>query len=203
MDTPEQVRNWGKWGPDDQLGTLNYITPDKLKQAASLVKKGKLFALGINFDANGPQGGNFTLRRNPIHLMTIDGGDVHLERYGAYSGGGTEQAMSHMWTTGPMRFADDYVIMPLQCGTQWDALSHVWYDDKLYNGYPSECITSFGASKNSIDQVDKKGVMSKGVLLDVANHRGLDHLPGAEPITPADLDAVAKAEGVTVEPVTS
>lgn len=206
MDTPqdfhnvaERIRNWGKWGPDDELGTLNYITPDKLKQAGSLVRQGKLFPLGINFDAQGPQGPGFALRRNPIHLMSIDGGDVHLSKY-AEGGSPTHQMIGHMNDAGPMRFADDYVIMPLQSGTQWDALSHVWYDGQLYNGYPADSITSLGAAKNSIDKVDKKGVMSKGVLLDIAGHRGVEHLPPDTPVTPEDLDTVATAEGVTVEP---
>ena len=207
MDTPKQfhevaerVRNWGKWGPDDQLGTLNYITPDKLREAASLVKQGKLFALGIDFNADGPQSPHFTLRTNPIHLMTVDGGDVRLQQHAADPATAIQGTMASLWENSPMRFADDYVIMPLQCGTQWDALAHVWYDGKLYNGYPAECITSLGALKNSIDKADKKGVMSKAVLLDVAGHRGVPSLPSNTPITPEDLDAVAQAERVTVEP---
>jgi kynurenine formamidase len=199
-EVAERVRNWGKWGPDDQLGTLNYITPDKLRQAASLVRQGKLFALGIDFNADGPQGPHFTLRTNPIHLMTVDGGDVRLQQHATAPGTAIEGTMASLWENGPMRFADDYIMMPLQCGTQWDALAHVWYDGKLYNGYPAECITSLGALKNGIDKADKKGVMSKAVLLDVAGHRGVPHLPPNTPITPEDLDAVAQAERVTVEP---
>ena len=68
------VRNWGRWGPDDELGTLNYITPDTIA-AARLVTDGKVFALGIPLDRQGPQ--SWTRQRfNPIHAMFRDGGDA-------------------------------------------------------------------------------------------------------------------------------
>jgi kynurenine formamidase len=97
-----------------------------------------------------------------------------------------------------MKFNDDYIIMPLQAGTQWDALSHVYYDGQMYNGVPSGAVTSFGATKNSIDQVDVKGIAGRGVLLDVANHRGVPHLPPNTPISPEELDEVARAEHVEI-----
>ncbi|MHB8576719.1 MAG: cyclase family protein, partial [Dehalococcoidia bacterium] len=195
----EKVRNWGRWGKDDQLGTLNFITAEKIIQAAATVKQGKVFALGIDFNAYGPQGAS-GFRRNPIHLMSVDGGDEkmlaeHLQGWG----GATEAQMAMIWSAGLMRFNDDYIIMPLQAGTQWDALSHVYYDGQMYNGFPASAVTSFGATKNSIDKVDVKGIVSRGVLLDVANHRGVPHLPPNTGITPAELDEVVKAEGVTVE----
>ncbi len=106
--------------------------------------------------------------------------------------------MVHIWGAGPMRFNDDFIMMPLQAGTQWDALAHVYYDEQLYNGYPASAVTSFGATRNSIDQVDQKGIVSRGVLLDVARHRGVDHLPPNTSISPEELDAVAADQGVEV-----
>ena len=70
-----QVRNWGKWGPDDELGTLNYITPERVAAACRLATTGKVFALGIPLDRNGPQSGT-RARFNPIHTMFRDGGDA-------------------------------------------------------------------------------------------------------------------------------
>ena len=70
-----QVRNWGKWGPDDELGTLNYITPERIAAACRLATTGKVFALGIPLDRNGPQSGT-RQRFNPIHTMFRDGGDA-------------------------------------------------------------------------------------------------------------------------------
>jgi hypothetical protein len=71
----QKYKNWGKWGPDDQLGTLNYITPEKVVDAAKLVKRGKVISLAIPFDDKGPQTGSFG-RFNPIHFMMQDGADV-------------------------------------------------------------------------------------------------------------------------------
>ena len=194
----EKVRNWGRWGDDDELGTLNFITAEKVRQAASLVKQGKIFPLGINFDGSGPQGAHGS-RRNPIHVMTVDGGDANAAEYLLGLNAPHGQELGLMWQAGPMRYNDDYIIMPLQAGTQWDALAHVYYDGQLYNGYPASSVTSAGASKNSIDKIDKKGVVSRGVLLDVAHHRGVPHLPPSTPIYPEDLDATAQAEGITIE----
>ena len=53
----EDLKNWGKWGPDDELGVLNYVTPEDIVNAAKLVRKGKVFRLGLNLDENGPQRG--------------------------------------------------------------------------------------------------------------------------------------------------
>lgn len=193
----DKLRNWGRWGKDDQLGTLNFITPAKVKQGAAMVKQGKIFPLGINFDAYGPQGAH-GFRRNPIHVMTVDGGDKELAEHLKGWGSATEAQMSGIWEAGPMRFNDDMIIMPLQAGTQWDALSHVYYDEKMYNGFPSAAVTSFGATKCSIDQVDKKGITSRAVLLDVAHFRGVPRLAPNTSISPEELDEVAKAEGVSV-----
>ncbi len=193
-----KVRNWGKWGSDDQLGTLNYITPEKIARASAMVRKGKVFPLSIPVDAYGPQGAH-GFRRNPIHVMSVDGGDEQAARHLAGWGGSTEAQIAEFWK-GPMRFNDDYIIMPLQGSTQWDALSHVYYDGYLYNGYPASAVTSFGATKDSIDQVAERGmIVSRGVLLDVAQHRGVKYLAPNTVVYPEELDAVATAEGVTIE----
>ncbi len=70
------VSNWGRWGDTDELGTLNFITAEKVRQAAGLVRHGKVFSLGVDFGASGPQGA-FEFRHNPVHVMTVDGGDVN------------------------------------------------------------------------------------------------------------------------------
>jgi kynurenine formamidase len=179
------VSNWGKWGPDDELGTLNYITPDMVARAAATVRDGVTFSLSVPFDDQGPQAAH-GIRRNPIHLMSIDGGDSHLmDSMGGWSG--------------PMRFNDDYIMMPLQCATQWDALSHAYYDKKLYNGFDSSTVTSFGATRDSIDKVAAAGrIVGRGVLLDVARHRGVRQLEARTIVGPDELDAVAEAQQVVV-----
>jgi kynurenine formamidase len=195
-----EVSNWGRWGDADELGTLNLITADKVAEAASLVKHGKVFPLGVDFGASGPQG-SFKFRHNPIHVMTVDGGDAHsLPRFGPdWAANPGAQEMGTYFQGDLFRFNDDMIIMPLQCATQWDALSHVYYEEKLYNGFPADSVTSFGAKHCGIDKVDGKGITSRAVLLDVVRHRGVKtFLELGNPISPAELDDVARAQGVTV-----
>jgi kynurenine formamidase len=196
-----RVSNWGRWGDADELGTLNHITPEKVAQAASLVRRGKVFPLGIPFDDRGPQG-MVALRTNPIHLMTVDGGDsFEFSRRVQGMHTASSEIVAEIYDAGMFRFNDDYITMPTQAATQWDALAHVYYEGQLYNGFPSDSVTSLGAAHCGIGPVDAKGIVSRGVLLDVAGHRGLAYIdPGLDAITPGELDDVARAQGVTVEP---
>jgi kynurenine formamidase len=198
----DDVRNWGRWGDADEVGTLNFITPEKVRQAASLVNHGKVFPLGVDFGSSGPQGA-FQFRHNPVHVMTVDGGDAQtLLEYGPkWVRNSVGQEVSGFFENGPMRFNDDMIIMPLQAATQWDALSHVYYDDQLYNGFPASSVTSFGAFHCGIDKVDGKGITSRGVLLDIVRLRGVETFCElGDPITPEELDEAAHAQGVAVGP---
>src|SRR3974390_3609441 len=73
----EKYKNWGKWGPDDEIGTLNYTQPEDIVAAAKLVQKGKVISLALNFDHTGPQGAKSKYatmgRTNPIHTITSPG----------------------------------------------------------------------------------------------------------------------------------
>ena len=195
-----QVRNWNRWGADDQIGTLNHITPEKVRQAAGLVRRGAIFPLGLNFESNGPQPPG-AFRRNPIHVMTVDGGDAHsVLEHVDWPGDPTARALKHLYDAGPVRVNDDMVIMGLQCATQWDALSHIYYDDQMYNGFPASAVTSLGATKLAIDQMDARGVISRGVLLDVARARGEDRLADETVVEPEELDDVVRRQGVEIGP---
>lgn len=177
----ERCKNWGRWGPDDEAGTLNFILPEDLVAAGRLIKRGKAFSLGLNFDRNGPQKGLWGNRFNPIHTMLATGTD----------------AVSGVQDQGGLRYADDMVSLPMQCGTQWDALGHIFYDDKMWNGYDARLVDSNGAQKNGIEKV-KDRMVGRGVLLDVARHLGLPYLEDGVAITNDDLDATAQAQGVQV-----
>ena len=181
----EKFRNWGKWGPDDELGTLNYTRPEDIVAAARLVRQGKVISLALNFDQHGPQGAKSKYpamgRINPVHVMLRTGTD-------AYSG-----VLDHRG----IRAADDMVVMPLQCGTQWDALSHVFYEDRMWNGYDCRQVTSLGAQKCGIEKTKSK-MVGRGVLLDVARALGMDALPDGHAITAEELDRTAAAAKVEV-----
>jgi len=100
---------------------------------------------------------------------------------------------------GGFNYADDAITMPLQCGTQWDALAHVSYDGKMYNDRDVALVTSRGARANSIDQI-ADGVIGRGVLLDFPRYTSRDWLDDATRILPEDLDGCAEAAGVAIEP---
>lgn len=176
-----KYRNWGKWGASDELGTLNYITPQKVVAAAALVRRGAVFSLAIPFDTSGPQTG-FGGRVNPLHFMLQDGGDILSGAQDFIPG---------------LRYCDDAVTMPLQCATQWDALSHIYFDGKMYNDRGPELVTSAGARANSIDKMKDK-IVSRGVLLDVPRYRGKEWLQPGEAIYPADLDGAAAQQQVAL-----
>ena len=178
-----QVRNWGRWGADDEIGTLNFVTADTVAAACRLATTGKVFALGIPLQREGPQSGT-RQRFNPIHTMFRDGGDVPK----------TPAEVTAMQGYGG---SDDWIVMPLQCVTQWDSLAHVFYEGKMYNGYDAALVTSSGTSKNSIDKT-KSRIAGRGVLLDVARWKGVRALEPGYAITPEDLDATASAQKVEV-----
>jgi kynurenine formamidase len=173
-----RLSNWGRWDVDgqrDERGTTNLITPERVAAAARLVRHGKVFDLGIPFGQGGPQPG--IGRINPILLVSETGADQ--DRPGAF------------------HFADDWVIMPLQSASQWDGLAHVFYDDLLYNGFPATDITPHGVRHLSIER-QAKGITGRGVLIDVAGHRGVDWLQAGEVVTPDELDTVLAAQGTSL-----
>ena len=173
----KRLSNWGRWGDDDERGTLNHITPSRLVEAGGLVRQGKVFDLAIPMDNTGPQLGD--TRSNPLRLMSETGeGQPYPE---------------------PFKYADDYVIMPLQGSSQWDALGHVFYDGFLYNGFPASDVTPHGLKHDSIDKISK-GVIGRGVLLDIARLKGVDWLEKGYVVTPADLDEAAERQSVEVKP---
>jgi kynurenine formamidase len=177
----DRYRTWGKWGPDDELGTLNYIDEECVRTAATLVRRGKAISCALPYDQHGPQNG-WGGRVNPLHFMLQDGGDVAIN------------AQAHL---ARLRYADDAIYMPLQCGTQWDALAHVFYEDKMYNGYGIEHVSSTGATKCSIDKINDR-VVTRGVLLDIPRFRGVEWLEPGEGIDDAELAACAEHQGVEV-----
>jgi hypothetical protein len=180
-EAAEKYKNWGKWGSNDEIGTLNHTRPEDIVAAARLVKKGKVISLALNFDNNGPQGAKSKYpamdRINPVHTMLRTGTD-------AYSG-----VLDHRG----IRAADDMVVMPLQCGTQWDGLGHVFYENSMWNGYDCREVTSNGAQKCGIEKT-KARMVGRGVFLDVPRAQGKKYLDDGYAITCADLDRTAQLQ---------
>ena len=179
----QRYSNWGRWGADDGLGTVNFL--DEAKRAASgrLVRRGASYSLSLPFDEQGPQNG-WRRRVNPVHTMLSTGQDTAAQ----------------LGTPHGLGAADDAVFMPLQCSTQWDGLGHVFDHGTAWNGrVAAEVVTSEGDSATGIERLAAP-VVGRGVLLDVGRALGTDgELPDGCPITSHDLEAVVRRQGSTSE----
>ncbi|MBT2364686.1 cyclase family protein [Streptomyces sp. ISL-10] len=172
-----RVNNWGRWGADDEIGTLNLVTHEAVRDAAATVTRGLRIPLALPLHQDGVQTGVIPGRVNPLHTMV----QINQELFGP----------------GTVATSDDIVTMGLQAATHWDALSHASHSGLLYNGRPADSITPHGRARFSgIDTLPP--VVSRGVLLDVARAKGVDRLPGDHTVTPEDLDEAAEFGAVTV-----
>ncbi|MFE4724565.1 cyclase family protein [Microbacterium sp. NPDC056736] len=177
----EAFRNWGRWGQDDVLGTLNFIDEAKRTEAAALVRSGEAISLAQAFDTNGPQKG-WRRRTNPVHTMTDTGTDAERGNQGFPHGIGG---------------ADDVIAMPLQCSTQWDGLGHIFDHGNAWNGRRAgDVVTSDGDLVTGIEHAASV-IVSRGVLLDVGRHLSpaTGELADGYAITVADLEATIAAQG--------
>jgi kynurenine formamidase len=177
------LSNWGRWGKDDELGTINLITPEKRKRAAALVRDGVPVSCARAIATNAI-GADTTFQ--PLRFMVDSGeGRDHdssarlLERRGASEFIGM---VFHGYTI-----------------THVDTPAHYFWQGKIYNGRSCNLITAReGAQVESVDLL-RDGVVSRGVLLDVAALRGR-WLEAGEGVMPEDLEAAEKAQKVRVEP---
>jgi kynurenine formamidase len=173
-----KVNNWGRWGSQDEIGTLNLISPEVMAAAGQCIRSGRAFSLAIPLSSNGPQTGAVPGRINPLKTMV---------------------AINEPLLGDPTLFcsSDDVVTMALQCATHWDSIAHVSYDNRLYNGFPASSITAHGAAHCGVDKI--KVLAGRGVLLDVARAKGADRLEPGYALRPEDLDAACELGKLTVE----
>jgi kynurenine formamidase len=171
------VNNWGRWGAEDERGTLNLITTETIRDAAALVRDGRRIPLALPLSEAGPQLGFVAGRTNPIRT-TI----ARHELLGNDTDG--------------VRFNDDALSMGVQAATHWDALAHVSYDDRMYNGFPTSIIDDTGATRLGAEKLGP--IVSRGVLLDLARSMGVDRLEGGHALTPADLERAEELGKVRV-----
>ena len=194
----KELSNWGKWGKDDQAGTINLITPTKRKAAAALVREG--VSVSMSLDADLPKEGS---TGGPLPGM---GGAPPAAR-GQGGGGGSRTT----WTLtsrppGPdPRDIAAYVVDTIAVSyhgnntTHLDAPSHLYYKGQIYNGYPQSSYSDRGAGKNDVMSM-KNGIFTRGVLFDMPKGKGVPYLGDDEPIYVEDLEAWEKKAGFRVEP---
>ncbi len=177
LDVAEKVRNWGRWGDDDQIGTINYITDAVMARAVSSVRTGRRFSLAFPLRLDGLQTGAIPGRVNPLRTMV---------------------SINACFTGDPTTFctSDDIVVMGLQAATHWDGLGHASYGGQIYGGRPASLIDAHGAAECGIEQI--RSLTGRGVLLDLARVAGLDELEPGYAIQAADLDRAAAHHGVEI-----
>lgn len=178
-------KNWGRWGADDEVGALNFLGHEQVIAAARLIRQGKVFTLQVPMadpagDPAWPGG-----RSPPMRVNVVDKGHV-------LSG-------KHVPPPGGIEGCDDMIHCYLQGSTQYDALGHTWFGDKIYNGYDSR-TTIGGMTKASIQPIAERGVVGRAVLIDIARARGKDSLERGETFDHHDLLATATAQGVEIRP---
>jgi kynurenine formamidase len=180
----DRFSNWGRWGADDQAGTLNFITAEKRLQAARLVQDGttvslaKLLTTDLSVDIKPP------LFPAPTHFMLQNGEQFH-------------QCGNEPYV---LQTALDYfgVAFHNVAVTHLDAVGHVFWDGKMYNGVSSKSVSTIGATVQSVD-VAKDGIVSRGVLLDIPKLRGVKWLEPGDIIRVEELEAAEAAAGIRVE----
>lgn len=176
--------NWGRWGDDDEVGSLNYLTPQEVLRGAAHIKSGSVFTLQRLI--GDPKGDPVWPGRAPAErTMLLDESAWDGENAPKFPGG--------------LHYADDKINAFLQGSTQYDALGHVWYGGKIWNGYDAR-TTIGGLDKASVEPIAQRGVVGRGILLDMARFLGKENLAKAETFTHEDLEACATAQGVTIEP---
>lgn len=173
-----RLSNWGRWGADDQIGTLNLVTERKRLEAALCVRRGDVYSLALELQSDMPQPAG-SGRLNLQHLMVATGTDA------AVSGDQVEA------------YADDVIYMSVHASTHWDALSHVFHHRAMYNGRGCGLVTARGAAMNDIVPVARR-MVTRGVLIDVARYLGKDALPCDHKITVAELEGALSEQRVDV-----
>jgi kynurenine formamidase len=189
LDYFNSLSNWGRWGDDDERGTLNLITPEKMASAATLVRHGVAVSCARPLDLtdNDPISQPhryFTLTgeglSDPDRVPRVPGTPAHPR-----------------WNC-----AQEYIGLVYHgaAPTHLDALSHMFWDGKMYNNRPAALVNSVSGATSHGVEVCPDGINTRGVLLDIPRARGIDWLEPGDGVTPDDLEAAEQSQGVRVEP---
>lgn len=166
-----------KWGPNDEIGAANYITPARVMDAAKLVKTGKTYSLGIIVDSKTPA---YPPRSCTVSI--VQPGQV-----------GSSAGLGPTHTT----YNDDILNCWVGIGTQIDGLGHIGVGDVYYNGNKWADFAAFdGLKKLGVEKIPP--IVARGVLLDMTAHFKQDPVPEGTAFNKAEIDAAAKAQNVEI-----
>jgi kynurenine formamidase len=187
----QKGKGWGPWGENDEIGSLNAMTPATIKAALALVKQGKVYDLGVPYDAESYKWPG----HSPAAVMTFRGPEG-VKRQGDF-----KAASDPKQNPDKIAWHSCAVFISDNVGTQIDGLAHITTgeDNHWYNGYKeADWGGNFGVRK--CDATTIPPIITRGVLLDVAAFRKVDALPSHYRITAEDLQATAKAQNVKLRP---
>ncbi|BBX63306.1 cyclase [Mycobacterium saskatchewanense] len=176
----DTLSNWGRWGDDDRLGTLNLITAEHRRNAAALVTTGDVVSLSRDIDPKDP---------DPLHsgigvvqrfmelgeISHYFGDDVRVDGVAEYVG-----------------------LIGHGSHTHLDGLAHYQWDGKNYNGFDANATNSLGGAEKLSIHHASDGIITRGVLLDIAGLHGVRWLDGGHAIMPDELAAAEQRQGVRV-----
>ena len=184
------LSNWGRWGSEDRLGTVNLVSDESRLRAAQLVRYGRSVSCAWDIDTGERPG---DLGTAPRRLMVSTGqglADPHRVLPAGQSEFPRHASAGEQIQLYPHGFRL----------THLDALSHQFWDGRMYNDRPAELVTAAdGATELAVTDV-RDGVVTRGILLDVPAHRGVDWLPPAEPVHRWEIEAILAERGMTVQP---
>jgi kynurenine formamidase len=166
----EELSNWGRWGADDQSGTLNLITPEKRRRAARLVREG--ISVSLSQDLSTVESVDNT-RPMELIMTAQPGSPVAMDEWRIFYHGLT---YAHM-----------------------DALCHARFNGKAYNGFDAADASESGCASSGIEQL-KTGILSRGILIDVPRLKNVPYLEPGTPVLASDIEDFERQAGVTIEP---
>ncbi len=176
--------NWGRWGAEDEVGALNFLDAKEVLRGMTAARSGKVFPIGLPIAD--PRG-------DPVWPGRVETLRYNTQDKGTYLYGKTKPF------AGGVEYADDMSVMFLQGTTHFDALGHEWIDDKIYNGYPADSTVD-RLSRASVNAIASRGVVGRGVLIDMAKHRNKPHLDRGESFSLHEMLRAADEQSVKIEP---
>ncbi len=170
-DLIERLSNWGRWGDDDEAGTLNFITPEVRVAAASLIRSGRVVSLA----------------QETLTEPSVDNANPYRHEMTATAEGGFPWALD-----------DIGVNFHGYSHSHLDALCHLVHDGRMYNGFSAEEISEDGCARLDI-RAAGDGIVSRGVLLDMPRHFGERWLEPGTAIYREDIEAWEEEAGVRLQ----
>lgn len=169
----QEISNWGRWGDEDQIGTLNLITPGKRREAVKLVTDGVSVSLARPLETQLAEDNGKPFTHTMISSGRDSDGQWAMDNYNiSYHG------LAH---------------------THMDSLCHMFYDGRMYNGFPRQEVGPTGAQKLSIDNL-RSGIVTRGILIDIPRMQGIRFLEPGTPILPGDLETWERNTGLKIAP---